>query len=121
MIDQRATLRSRCVLTLALAALAFGQDKVPAPSTVPSNPRASSTDPRVGLKAGLYDAGEAISGLVKVVSLPKPPGFAPSSFVPNVAPPPEPPDPPEPGKPAKPPLVVYGSTNSDLAFSGNHL
>jgi hypothetical protein len=121
MIDQRASLRSRCVLTLALAALAFGQDKVPAPSTVPSNPRASSSDPRVGLKPGLYDAGEAISGLVKVASLPKPPGFAPSSFVPNVAPPPEPPDPPEPGKPAKPPLVVYGSTNSDLAFSGNHL
>jgi hypothetical protein len=127
MIDERASLLSRSVLILALAVSAFlptpgsGQDKVPAPSTVPSNPRAASTDPRVGLKPGLYDAGEAISGLVKVASLPKPPGFAPSSFVPNVAPPPEPPDPPEPGKPAKPPLVQYGSTNSDLAFSGNHL
>jgi hypothetical protein len=126
MIDERASLRSRCVLTLALAVSAFfptlgsGQDKVPAPSTVPSNPRASSTDPRVGLKAGLYDAGEAAFGLVKVVSLPKPPGFAPASFVPNVAPPPEPEE-PEPGKPPKPPIVQYGSTNSDLAFSGNHV
>ena len=69
----------------------------------------------------MYDAGEAHSGLVKVASLPKPPGFAPGSYVPDVAPAPAPPDPPEPGKPAKPPLVQYGSTNSDLAFSGNHL
>jgi hypothetical protein len=126
MIDERASLPSRCVLTLLLAASAFlpaigsGQDKVPAPSTVPSNPRASSADPRVGLKAGLYDAGEAVFGLVKVASIPKPPGFAPGSFVPNVAPPP-PPEEPEPGKPPQPPAVQYGSTNSDLAFSGNHV
>jgi len=126
MIDERASLRSRRVLTLVLAVSAFlpalgsGQDKVPAPSTVPSNPRASSNDPRVGLKAGLYDAGEAISGLVKVASIPKPPGFAPSSFVPNVNPP-QPPEQPEPGEPKRPPALQYGSTNSDLAFSGNHV
>ncbi|HTW65359.1 MAG TPA: hypothetical protein VME17_12110 [Bryobacteraceae bacterium] len=124
MIDERASLLSRCVLTLALAvalpALGSGQDKIPGPSTVATNRRAPSTDPRVGLKPGLYNAGEAASGLVKVASLPKPPGFAPSSFIPNVAPP-QLPEPPEPGKPAKPPLLQYGSTNSDLAFSGNHV
>jgi hypothetical protein len=124
MIDERASLLSRLTLALAVSAflptLGSGQDKVSAPSTVATNPRASSTDPRVGLKAGLYDAGEAASGLVKVASLPKPPGFAPASFVPNVAPAPEPEE-PEPGKPAKPPMLQYGSTNSDLAFSGNHV
>jgi uncharacterized protein (DUF305 family) len=34
-----------------------------------------SPDPRAGLKAGFTDAGEAILNLVKVASLPKPPGF----------------------------------------------
>src|ERR1051326_769647 len=48
----------------------------PAP-TVYSNPRAGSDDPRVGLKGGLYDAGEAAFGMEKIATLPKPPGFAP--------------------------------------------
>jgi hypothetical protein len=100
--------------------LCAGQTKIAAPSTVYSNPRGATDDPRVGLKAGLYDAGEAISGLEKLVSLPKPAGFAPGNFIPNVAPPPEPPDPPPAGQPARPAPVQYGSTNSDLAFSGNH-
>ncbi len=34
-----------------------------------------SGDPRANLKAGFADAGEAISNLTKVTSLPKPPGF----------------------------------------------
>ncbi len=34
-----------------------------------------SSDPRAGLKAGLYDAGQAILNLELVGSLPKPPGF----------------------------------------------
>ncbi|MEM9738596.1 MAG: DUF305 domain-containing protein [Pseudomonadota bacterium] len=34
-----------------------------------------SNDPRAGLSAGFRNAGEAISNLVKVASLPKPPGF----------------------------------------------
>jgi hypothetical protein len=68
----------------------------------------------------LYDAGEAAFGMVKVASIPKPPGFAPGSYVPNVAPP-QPPGTPEPGEPKRPPAVQYGSTNSDLAFSGNHV
>jgi len=87
----------------------------PPPSTVYFNPRAGSDDPRVGLTAGLYDAGEAAFGLQKVASLPKPVGFAPGNFVetPN-QPPPE-------NDPARPPAVSYGATNSDLAFSANHM
>ncbi|MEM6557521.1 MAG: DUF305 domain-containing protein, partial [Pseudomonadota bacterium] len=34
-----------------------------------------STDPRGGLKAGFADAGEAISNLKMIATLPKPPGF----------------------------------------------
>jgi hypothetical protein len=128
MIDERASRFSRRTLTLSCALSALypvicaGQNSAPDSGRLaaPSNPRASSADPRVGLKAGLYDAGEAAFGLVKIASIPKPPGFAPGSFVPNINPP-QPPEPPEPGKPAKPPAVQYGSTNSDLAFSGNHI
>jgi hypothetical protein len=128
MIEQRASRLSRLTLTLSLALSAFfpalcaGQTSAPASGrlSAPSNPR-SSSDPRIGLKAGLYDAGEAVFGVVKIASIPKPPGFAPGSFIPSVAPPPDPPEPPEPGKPARLPSIQYGSTNSDLAFSGNHV
>src|SRR6185295_3106982 len=86
-------------------------------SQVFTNPR-STNDPRVGLKGGLYDAGEAASGLQKVATLPKPSGFAPGDMVGG----PPPPPPPVPGEAAPgPPPVQYGSTNSDLAFSGNHV
>jgi hypothetical protein len=88
-----------------------------APPSVYSNPRATD-DPRVGLKAGLSDAGEAIFGLQKIASLPKPPGFAPD---PNAPPPPPPANPPAGGAPGRPPSIDTGSVNSDLAFSGNHL
>ena len=37
-------------------------------STVYTNPRASSDDPRIGLKPGLYDAGEAAFGMERLVS-----------------------------------------------------
>src|SRR3982751_1977904 len=36
---------------------------------------ASSADPRVGLKAGLRDAGEAARNIEKLASMPKPEGF----------------------------------------------
>jgi hypothetical protein len=104
---------SRYAVTVSLAAvLCAGQASNPAPS----NPRASSDDPRIGLKAGLYDAGEAASGMQRLASLPKPPGFAPVR-----------PDPDAPVPAAGSPEALaaarnqYGSTNSDLAFSGNHL
>jgi hypothetical protein len=94
------------------------------PPGVYSNPRAGADDPRIGLKPGLFDAGEAISGLQKVASIGKPPGFAAD---PNAPPPPPPPVPP-PGADAAAgrggrggPTINTGSVNSDLAFIGNHL
>src|SRR6516164_7133332 len=111
MIEERASRLSRGTLTLSLAVSAFfpifcaEQASAPALSKVSSNPRAPSDDPRVGLKGGLYDAGEAVFGMEKLASIPKPPGFAPGNFFPNVAPPPEPPAPPLPGQPPRPPAV----------------
>ena len=115
----------RTFTSLAVSALfpilCLAQTKAAAPATVYSNPRASTDDPRVGLKAGLYDAGEAIFGLEKLASLPKPPGFAPGNFIPNLQPPPPPDEPLKQGEPPHAPAGTYGSTNSDLAFSGNHV
>src|SRR5579863_3502928 len=94
-------------------------------SSVYSNPRAPSNDPRIGLKAGYQDAGEAAFGMEHLATLPKPPGFAPGD---TAGPPPPPP--PAPGTDAAEGRGgraggqapnQYGSTNSDLAFSGNHL
>lgn len=89
-------------------------------ATVYTNPRATSEDPRVGLKAGLYDAGTAISGMELLISVPKPPGFAPdpdaiAAFTAAPA--------PAPGTRPTPPRgpAPYGSTNSDLAFRGKYL
>jgi hypothetical protein len=81
--------------------------------TVFSNPRSSSDDPRIGLKAGLYDAGEAAFGMQRIGSLPKPPGFDAVTNTPARE--------AEGDRPAQPARISYGSTNSDLAFSGNHL
>jgi hypothetical protein len=94
------------------------------------------TDPRVGLKAGLRDAGQAARNMELVTSLPKPPGF----FDPKLpgGEPTEPETEPKPeakpeeaakaaaGQPAAtPPAPQRGSglnfANSDLAFSGQHL
>ena len=128
------SLRSRSAthsfaLGIAFAALCAAQPGAapppnPAPPTVYSNPRAGADDPRVGLKAGLYDAGEAAFGMQLIVTLPKPPGFALGSDATATTPPPPPPA--EPGVASGGPAgrgmgVSYGSTNSDLAFSGNHL
>ena len=99
----------------------------PPPPTVYSNPRAGADDPRVGLKGGLYDAGQAAFGMQLITTLPKPPGFAPgdASIAPTPAPTPEaPPEAPgvaAGGRGGRGMGVQYGSTNSDLAFSGNHL
>ncbi len=97
------------VAMLGGAMLCVGQPTTPAPS----NPRAPSDDPRIGLKAGLYDAAEAAFGLERIASLPKPPGFDAITTTPARE--------AEGNRPAQPARVSYGSTNSDLAFSGNHL
>jgi hypothetical protein len=87
---------------------------------------ANAPDPRVGLKAGLHDAGSAIRNMELVSSLPKPDGFfdpkAPAGGVmpperdPNLPPLP----PPAPGAPEPAPPPGLNFSNSDLAFSANH-
>jgi hypothetical protein len=100
------------VLAVFFAVLCAGQASAPAPG----NPRAGADDPRIGLKAGLYDAGEAAFGLERLTSLAKPPGFAPVPRDPNA---------PVPAAGSPEAIAAarnqYGSTNSDMAFSGNHL
>jgi hypothetical protein len=112
-------------LSLGFAALSAAQQpQNQAPPTPPEpkvyyNPRSGPDDPRVGLKAGLYDAGEAIFGMEKVASLPKPSGFAPGDSAGAPAPAPA----PAAGAAAggRAPAANYGSVNSDLAFAGNHV
>ena len=62
-----AVKRIVCVSALVLGVAATGAQERSAP--------ASSQDPRVGLKAGLEDAGVAARNMVLVKNLPKPPGF----------------------------------------------
>jgi hypothetical protein len=92
----------------------------------------SKTDPRVGLKPGLYDAGEAAWNLERISSMPKPEGFFdPKAPAGNPSPPERDPNaPPDPNRPrrdpdAPPPFDPIASnrlsfTNSDLAFQGTH-
>ena len=91
-------------------------------------------DPRVGLKAGLRDAGQAARHMELVASLPKPEGFFDPTRPEGEPTGPETPA-PAPGAPATPPTpadqVVTGAAsptrstpglnfaNSDLAFSGS--
>src|SRR6059058_1189487 len=85
----------------------------------------SQNDPRVGLKAGLHDAGEAIRGLERVASLSNPAGFFDPKQPAGTPTPPErdpnlpPPDPNEPPDPRFANMLAFA--NSDLAFSGTHL
>ena len=104
---------------------------------------AGAADPRVGLKPGLKNAGQAARNLELVSSLPKPPGFfdpkmpageptepeveakpdAKPDVKPEVKPEVKPAaNPPEPPKPPAPPRGSgLNFANSDLAFSGQHL
>ena len=99
----------------------------------------AAADPRVGLKPGLKNAGQAARNLELVSSLPKPPGFfdpkmpAGEPTEPEVeAKPDDKPDvkpevktdakQPEPPKPPAPPRGSgLNFANSDLAFGGQHL
>jgi hypothetical protein len=85
----------------------------------------STNDPRVGLKAGLRDAGEAIRGLERVASLSNPAGFFDPKQPAGAPTPPEPPPnapPPDPNAPPDPRFAnMLAFANSDLAFSGTHL
>ena len=95
-----------------------------------------STDPRAGLAAGLDDAGQALSNLKLLVSLPKPAGFFdprnPAGLPPERtdtgesneqgetdAPAEEGGDPEEAEEDERPPLLNF--SNTDMAFSGDVL
>ena len=105
---------------------------------VPAAP--ATNDPRVGLKPGLHDAGEAARNMERISNLPKPEGFfdpkAPAgnptaperaANAPNGTPAAGGAAPAAPGTPPAPapfdPVASnrLGFTNSDLAFSGNHV
>jgi hypothetical protein len=91
----------------------------------------ASTDPRVGLKPGLKDAGQAARNLELVASMWKPEGFFDPKMPAGEPTPPEK-DPKQAEKeeadaakgiapPPDPRSNMLGFANSDLAFSGTHL
>ncbi len=112
-----ATCLGLAVVSLLVALEGGAQDR-PAPT-------ATTNDPRVGLKAGLRDAGEAAKNMKRIATLPKPEGFfdpkapggepTPPERDPNL-PPPDPNAPPDPRF-----ANILAFANSDLAFSGTHL
>jgi hypothetical protein len=79
-----------CVTGALLALVTVGGAQAPSTTT--------KTDPRVGLKGGLTDAGVAAKGLELLASLPKPEGFVDPSGQQSL-----------------------NFANSDLAFQGNHV
>ncbi len=110
--------------TPAAASEFTAQPAVPLPPGVTGS---NTNDPRVGLKPGLYDAGEAAMGMEHLAFLKKPTAFQLEST-----------DPDDPavqkalkllgiGSAAKMPkamqlvLAQLAFANSDLAFQGNHL
>src|SRR5919198_1302205 len=85
----------------------------------------AANDPRVGLKAGFRDAGEAARNIERIAALPKPEGFFdPKAPAGGPTPPERDPKEPEPDPNAPPDprfVAMLSFANSDLAFSGNHL
>ncbi|HMB79938.1 MAG TPA: hypothetical protein VKI43_07720 [Vicinamibacterales bacterium] len=120
-------MRSVAVTSLCLSAVLLVASIEGGAQQRPADP----SDPRVGLKAGLRDAGEAARNMKRISSLPKPEGFfdpanpggtpIPPERDPNLPPLPAP-DPnaaPTPAQVAQ--SNMLGFANSDLAFSGNHV
>jgi hypothetical protein len=88
-------------------------------------PPGAAKDPRVGLKPGLRDAGEAALNMERVAGLPKPPGFFDPKHPAGEPTGPETDD-NNTAKPAAPPTPAardrgasLNFANSDLAFRGN--
>ncbi len=137
-------------LALAVGVPAHGQAPQTAPAPAGAAPAAvragqPPADPRIGLAAGLHDAGEAARHMRKVASLPKPVGFFDPTAPAGEPTPPEtpedenapqpteeaeedPPVSPAPGTPggrpaaAPPPgASALDYANSDLAFGRGHL
>ena len=98
------------------------QQRPPDPVPPDNLPRPSTTDPRANLKPGGpgVKAAEAAWNMELVSNLPKPEGFFEKDR-PLGTRPPTPPE-PAPGTPRTPPNPnTLSFTNSDLAFSGNHV
>jgi len=97
----------------------------PVPPATLERPSTTSGDPRIGLKAGIHDAGEAAKNLERIASLGKPDGFYDPKLPAGSVTPPEP-APGSPAPPERPPFDPVASnrldfTNSDLAFKGHHV
>jgi hypothetical protein len=129
---QALTVRAGALLLAAIVGIAspmlHAQEHDDASKTLPPGMTGSNTnDPRVGLKAGMYDAGEAASGLDHLAFIKKPTAFQLPSNDPN--------DPgvqkalgslgiPAGAKIPDAMKLVYAGlafANSDFAFQGNHL
>ena len=116
---RRVANRRTMVLALLLSAAVTGAAQERRPAT-------SATDPRVGLKAGLRDAGQAARNMELVSNTPRPEGFFDPKMPAGPRTPPElVVDPPE----ANPNTVLAAREaqfdlnfmNSDLAFRESHL
>ena len=96
-----------------------------------ARPNPASGDPRIGLKPGFRDAGEAARHLERIASLAKPDGFFDPKEPSGGPLPPEPPPAPNgaaasgaaPNAQAAADAVAsrLGFSNSDLAFAGHHV
>jgi hypothetical protein len=93
-MNRRVTTGALMVLSLGAGACATAS----APQASAVVPAPPAEDPRIGLRAGLTDAGEAIRNMVHVAHKPRPEGFV------------------NPGNPGD---LNFG--NSDLAFRGNYV
>ncbi len=113
-VPRRALVIPALFLVVSIAGVA--QDKAP------------GTDPRVGLKPGVKDAGQAAWNLELIASVPKPSGFfdpkAPAGEptpAEKPAPPAPPPGAPKPVEPPSPSFTGLDYANSDAAFRGNQM
>jgi hypothetical protein len=125
------TVRLLCAAAVSMAAAIAGNAQ--------QRP-AAANDPRIGLKAGLKNAGEAAKNMEHIANLPRPEGFfdpeapagtptpperesgtlgRPNATDPAVAPPPEGAAPAPAAAPQRPSGLNFA--NSDLAFSRNHV
>jgi hypothetical protein len=120
-----STVTIAILLVAAAAPMAARQRATAATADAPKPGTAS--DPRVGLKAGLRDAGKVARHLELVASLSKPSGFFDPNAPAGEATAPERPDEDkEPTQPETPATAAASRStlsfaNSDLAFQGEHL
>ncbi len=137
-----AAVRFIFVFTVALSVMVVGhaQERNAPGNSAPATPAAPSTDPRVGLKPGLKNAGEAARNMERLSSMPKPDGFFDPKMPAGLPTPPERdrpqggaaaaeeatpsatnPEPPAESAIAQRRAAGLSFSNSDLAFKGDQL